>query len=163
VVSYLQLAHNERHLATGSPIAKVIHSFGRAEQVDRAALARLVSSISRFLTPEEAAAAAHGADVEIVDSRPMGSRWTLNQVWERLGIGAAIRKAASGRRLDAAAVERVVFSGHAARLAAGLQARRDRLGRQAGRGHRLPRLHRRRGLRSDGLPARRARGLSPVT
>ena len=52
VVAYLQLAHNERHPDTGSPVAKVIHSFGRADTVDREALARLVSSISRFLTPE---------------------------------------------------------------------------------------------------------------
>jgi hypothetical protein len=58
VVAYLQLAHNERHPETGSPVAKVIHNFGRAEQVDRAALARLVSSISRFLTPEQAMSAA---------------------------------------------------------------------------------------------------------
>ncbi len=38
VVLYLQLAHNERHLETGSPMAKVIHNFGRAEKVDRDAL-----------------------------------------------------------------------------------------------------------------------------
>ncbi len=38
VVSYLQLAHNERHPENGSPVAKVIHNIGRAEQVDRAAL-----------------------------------------------------------------------------------------------------------------------------
>jgi hypothetical protein len=43
VVRYLQLAHNERHPVSGSPVAKVIHNFGRAEKVDRAALARLVS------------------------------------------------------------------------------------------------------------------------
>ena len=49
VVRYLQLAHNQRHPETGNPTAKVIHNFGRAERVDRAALARLVSSISRFL------------------------------------------------------------------------------------------------------------------
>jgi len=110
VVRYLQLAHNERHPDTGNPVAKVIHSFGRAEQVDRAALARLVSSISRFLTPEEAAAAATGMDVEVVDSRRLGGTWTLDRVWERLGIGAAIRKAATGRRLDGEAVERVVFA-----------------------------------------------------
>jgi len=110
VVRYLQLAHNERHPDTGNPVAKVIHSFGRAEQVDRAALARLVSSISRFLTPEEAVAAATGMDVEVVDSRRLGGTWTLDRVWERLGIGAAIRKAATGRRLDAQAVERVVFA-----------------------------------------------------
>ncbi len=107
VVRYLQLAHNERHPDTGSPVAKVIHSFGRAEQVDRAALARLVSSISRFLTPQEAAAT--GMDVEVVDSRRLGGAWTLDRVSERLGIGAAIRKAATGRRLDGEVVERVVF------------------------------------------------------
>jgi hypothetical protein len=110
VVRYLQLAHNERHPDTGVPVAKVIHSFGRAEQVDRAALARLVSSISRFLTPEEAVAAASGMDVEVVESRRLGGTWTLDRVWERLGIGAAIRKAADGRRLDGEAVERVVFA-----------------------------------------------------
>jgi hypothetical protein len=110
VVRYLQLAHNERHPETGSPVAKVIHNFGRAEKVDRAALARLVSSISRFLTPEQAAAAAHGAEVEVLDSRRLGGTWTLDRVWERLGIGAAIGKAAQGRRLDGGAVERVVFA-----------------------------------------------------
>ncbi len=110
MVRYLQLAHNERHPDTGVPVAKVIHSFGRAEQVDRAALARLVSSISRFLTPEEAVAAANGMDVEVLESRRLGGTWTLDRVWERLGIGAAIRKAADGRRLDGRAVERVVFA-----------------------------------------------------
>jgi len=110
VVAYLQLAHNERHPETGSPVAKVIHNFGRAEQVDRAALARLVSSISRFLTPEQAMSAAAGADVEVLDSRPLGGTWTLDRVWERLGVGAAIRRVATGRRLDGEAVERVVFA-----------------------------------------------------
>jgi hypothetical protein len=110
VVRYLQLAHNERHPDTGNPVAKVIHNFGRAEKVDRAALARLVSSISRFLTPEEAAAAAHGAEVEVLDSRRLGGTWALDRIWERLGIGAAIGKAATGRRLDGEAVERVVFA-----------------------------------------------------
>ena len=64
VVSYLQLAHNERHPVSGNPVAKVIHSFGRADQVDRAALARLVSSISRFLTPEQAVTATTAAGGE---------------------------------------------------------------------------------------------------
>jgi len=110
VVRYLQLAHNERHPVSGSPVAKVIHSFGRADKVDRDALARLVSSISRFLTPEQAATAAAGAEVEILDSRRLGGAWTLDRVWERLGIGAAIRRVAKSRRLDGEAVERVVFA-----------------------------------------------------
>ena len=108
-VSYLQLAHNERNQTTGTPTAKVIHNFGRADKVDRDALGRLVSSISRFLTPEQAATAAAGGEVEILDSRRLGGAWTLDRVWEKLGIGAAIRRAAQGRRLDGEAVERVIF------------------------------------------------------
>ena len=110
VVRYLQLAHNERHPVSGQPVAKVIHSFGRAELVDRAALARLVTSISRFLTPEEAAAAVAGSDVELVDSRQLGGAWVLDRVWDRLGIGAAIGTIAAARKLEAAAVERVLFA-----------------------------------------------------
>jgi hypothetical protein len=110
VVAYLQLAHNQRHPQTGTSTAKVIHNFGRADQIDREALARLVASISRYLTAEQAAAAAGGGEVEVVDSRRLGGTWTLDRLWERLAIGAAIRQVAAGRRLDADAVERVVFA-----------------------------------------------------
>ena len=110
MVSYLQLAHNERHPRTGSPVAKVIHNFGRADLVDREALARLVASISRFLDPEQAAAAAAGGEVEVLDSRRLGGAWMLDRMWERLEIGAAIRRVAAGRRLDGEAVERVIFA-----------------------------------------------------
>lgn len=111
VVSYLQLAHVEPHPDTGSPTAKVIHNFGRAETVDCEGLARLVSSISRFLAPDQAAvASAGGGEVEILDCRRLGGAWTLDQLWERLGISTAIRRAADGRRLDADAVERVIFT-----------------------------------------------------
>ena len=51
VVSYSQLAHNERHPHTGSLVAKVIHNFGRVDKVDHQALARLVASISRSWNP----------------------------------------------------------------------------------------------------------------
>ena len=110
VVSYLQLAHNERHPRTGSPVAKVIHNFGRADLVDREALRRLVASISRFLEPEQAVAAAAAAEVEVLDSRRMGGAWVLDRLWERLEIGAAVRRVAAGRRLDGEAAERVIFA-----------------------------------------------------
>jgi hypothetical protein len=110
VVSYLQLAHNERHPRTGNPVAKVIHNFGRADLVDRQALRRLVASISRFLEPEQAAAAAAAGEVEVLDSRRLGGAWVLDRIWERLEIGQAIRRAAAGRRLDGEAAERVIFA-----------------------------------------------------
>jgi len=131
VMSYLQLAHNERHPQTGSPVAKVIHNFGRAEQVDRAALARLVSSISRFLTPEQATAAAAGGG---------GDRGFPSAGWgvdagpglERLWIGAAIRRVAAGRRARwGCGRGGRVRPGRAAGAQAGQQARADGLGRQA--------------------------------
>jgi hypothetical protein len=109
-VAYLQLAHNERHPVSGSPVAKVIHNFGRADQVDREALRRLVASISRFLDPADAVAAAAGTDVEVIDARHLGGAFVLDRLWERLGIGEALRHAARGRRLDAWATERVVFA-----------------------------------------------------
>jgi hypothetical protein len=106
-LTYLQLAHNERHPVTGSPVAKVIHNFGR---VDKEALARLASSISRVLDPIGAAPALTSSDVEIVDSRRLGGAFVLDQMWERLGIGAALRSTASGRRINAEAVERICFA-----------------------------------------------------
>ena len=110
MVSYLQLAHNQRHPRTGSPVAKVIHNFGRADLVDREALRRLVASISRFLEPEQAVAAAAAGEVEVLDSRRMGGSWVLDRLWERLEIGQAIRRVAAGRRLDGQAAERVIFA-----------------------------------------------------
>jgi Transposase DDE domain len=110
VVSYLQLAHNERHPRTGSPVAKVIHNFGRADLVDREALRRLVASISRFLEPEQAVAAAAAGEVEVLEARRMGGSWVLGRLWERLEIGQAICRVASGRRLDGQAAERVIFA-----------------------------------------------------
>ena len=110
VVSYVQLAHNERHPVTGVSTAKVIHNFGRAEKVDREALARLVTSISRLLSPEQAMAAAAGAEVQVLDSRRLGGAWVADQVWRRIGIGDALRRVAAGRRLDADATERVLFA-----------------------------------------------------
>ena len=110
MVSYLQLAHNERHPKTGSPVARIIHNFGRADQVDREALRRLVASISRFLDPAEAVAAGSGAEVEIVDARRCGGAFVLDALFARLGIGKALRSAAEGRRLDAELVERICFA-----------------------------------------------------
>ena len=111
VVAYLQLAHSERHPDTGVPTAKVIHNFGRAELVDRAALARLVASISRFLDPQQAVAgSAAGAEIEVLDSRRLGGAWLLDRLWQRLGVDAALRRVAGSRRLDGDAVERVLFA-----------------------------------------------------
>lgn len=115
-VSYLALAQNERDPVSGVPRARIVHRFGRADQVDREGLARLVRSISRFLEPAEAVAATASGEVRIVESRSMGASWLADRLWERLGIGAAIVAAGGGRRLEAQAVERTLFAMVANRL-----------------------------------------------
>ena len=120
-VAYLALAHNERDPDTAMPKARIIHNFGRADQVDRDGLARLVKSISRFLDPADAVAATASGEVSVLDSRPMGTAWVADRLWERLGIARQIievaeRRRGPGRRVDAALVERVIFAMVANRL-----------------------------------------------
>ena len=55
IVEYFQLAHNERHPVTKKPVAKIIHTFGRADEVDREQLIRLCRSIARV------------CDIDIID------------------------------------------------------------------------------------------------
>ena len=115
-VSYLALAHNERDPKSGVPRAQIVHRFGRADQVDREALRRLVRSISRFLDPADAVAATVSGEVSVVESRAMGGCWVADRLWQRLGIDRAIIEAIGGRRLDAEAVERTIFAMVANRL-----------------------------------------------
>jgi len=115
-VAYLALAQNERDPETGVPRARIIHRFGRADQVDRDALARLVRSISRFLDPAEAVAATVSGEVSILESRTLGSAWVADRLWERLEIGKTIIACAGGRRVAAERVERAIFAMVANRL-----------------------------------------------
>jgi hypothetical protein len=52
VVTYYQLAHNERDPVTRKPVAKILHSFGRAEDLERDQLVRLCRSIARVCNVE---------------------------------------------------------------------------------------------------------------
>ena len=107
-VRYLQLAHNVWDPAAKRSKVQVIYNFGREDAANREALQRLVASVTRFLEPEKALAAA-GEGLEFAESRPLGGTWVLDALWTRLGIGAAMQRLLQGRRLDASA-ERVLFA-----------------------------------------------------
>jgi transposase len=107
VVRYLQLAHNVRPPGKRYPQAEVVYSFGREDQLDRAALARLVRSISRFLDPEQALQATATSELRFTSSRPLGGAYVLDALWQRLGLADAIARAAGSRKLDPR-VERVL-------------------------------------------------------
>jgi hypothetical protein len=108
VVRYYALAENVRHPEKGHVEARVVHSFGRADRLDRAALERLVRSIRRVLDVEGGEVPAHeGRDwaIEIEASFDLGVVHVVEQLWARLGIGQAIaaRLAADERRAPHAA------------------------------------------------------------
>jgi len=115
-VRYVQLAHNERHPSSGHAVAKVIHSFGREDRLDRQALARLVTSITRYLGPAaqlELELASHGAgdgELSFVAARRFGGVFALDGLWRQLGVDELVRSLLRGRRCDPAAVERVLFA-----------------------------------------------------
>ena len=109
IVRYYALAENVRHPEKGHVEAKVVHSFGRADRLDRAALERLVRSIRRVLEVDggEAPADAKGREraIEIEASFELGVVHVVEQLWARLGIGEVIaeRLAADERRAPHAA------------------------------------------------------------
>src|SRR5436305_3726633 len=109
-VRYLQLAHNEWDPAAGVSRTKVLYSFGREDQLDRAAVQRLVGALSRLLNPEQALAATGPAGLSFAESRPLGGAYALDGLWRRLGIDAAIRGLLAKRRIDEQLAERVLFA-----------------------------------------------------
>jgi Transposase DDE domain len=110
VVRYLQLAHNEWDAAAGVSRTKVLYSFGREDELDRPAVQRLVTALSRLLDPTAVAALATPVDMTLTDSRPMGGAYALDSLWRRLGVDTAIHDALAGKRVDAARVERILFA-----------------------------------------------------
>src|SRR6266545_2431855 len=56
-VRYLHLAHNEWDPTAGRSVPKILHSFGREDHLDRSAITRLVTSLSKLLDPADALAA----------------------------------------------------------------------------------------------------------
>ena len=107
-VRYLQLAHNVWDPAAKRSRVQVVYNFGREEPATREALERLVASVGRHLEPGKARAiAAEG--LEFAESRPLGGTHVLDALWERLGIGPAMRGLLKGRRLDPGA-ERALFA-----------------------------------------------------
>jgi transposase len=119
--SYLALAHNYRDPDSGVSKPKILHSFGREDQLDPDALQRLMGSIARHLDVAVPGSVPDDGDpatlnLEPVDGRDLGGVWVLDQLWSKLGIGTEIRKLATspkhrpGRKLDVALLERIIFA-----------------------------------------------------
>jgi hypothetical protein len=105
-VRYVQLVENEWDPATKSSRMRVVHSFGREDRLDRAAVERLAGSLGRLLGREPAGAA---PELAYSGSVAYGGAYLLDQLWQRLGIGQIMTAMLAGTRRDAA-TERVLFA-----------------------------------------------------
>jgi len=92
-VEYFQLAHNERHPQTRKPVARIIHNFGRADQLDRQELVRLCNSIARVCglivtDPVDPATQSigFGEGLIIKQTLSLGCPLVVEALWERLGL-----------------------------------------------------------------------------
>jgi hypothetical protein len=110
VVRYLQLAHNEWDAGLQRSRTRVLYNFGREDELDRDAIVRLVTSLSRLPEPGAALAATARTGWEFVSSMPLGGAYVLDGLWRRLGIDAVIRGCVKDRRLDSAVLERTLFA-----------------------------------------------------
>src|SRR6266849_11063601 len=89
-VRYLQLAHNKWDPAARRSVPKIVYSFGREDQLDKAAVRRLVASLAGLLDPGETPAAAADGELAFTESRPCGGAYVLDALWQRLGIGTIL-------------------------------------------------------------------------
>jgi hypothetical protein len=105
-VAYYALAQNVWNAQTKRSEAQVIHNFGRADQLDKAALQRLIASIQRVIDADAAGAIATSGkaslpDIEIDAALELGVVLAARTLWEDLGIGAAIRGCVAEGELSA--------------------------------------------------------------
>jgi transposase len=118
VVRYAALAHNRR--VEGKVKPDVLMNLGRVDQLDVDGLRRLAASITKHFgegedsmagpsDAVEAGLAAGASPMEVLDSRPIGTSWLLNVLWDKLRIAAAIKQATDGRRFTTN-MERVLFA-----------------------------------------------------
>lgn len=112
--TYIQLAHNVRDPKSGYARAQVLYTFGRADSLDVEAIRRLVRSLCRFISPEEAlevqASLKSGVSgLRFIQSLPLGGAYVLRKLWERLGLEKVISEALAQREF-ASPVEWAIFA-----------------------------------------------------
>lgn len=96
--TYVQLAHNVRDPRSGFARARVLYTFGRADSLDLGAIRRLVRSLCRFISPEDALEAQGSTPaLRFIKSVPLGGAYLLRHLWERLGLQTVLAKALQKR------------------------------------------------------------------
>lgn len=123
VVEYYQLAHNERHPETKKPVARIIHNFGRTDELDRDDLVRLCRSIARVcglkvadpIAGDNDSSSVFPKNLSLIRTHTLGTPLVIEALWERLGIGKILRDIGTSKKLRVP-YERALFATVANRL-----------------------------------------------
>jgi hypothetical protein len=108
-VAYHQLAENVWDSERGCAVAKVVYSFGRADELDPDKLKRLAKSILRVVddTPQPSQKAA--MPIRLRDAWPVGGVWVLAHLWHEVGMDAEIKSLLGASRIKQP-FERALFA-----------------------------------------------------
>ena len=107
VATYYHLAHNYWDSESKQSVVRVIHNFGRADELDREHLVRLCQSIARIcglqvtdpVQTSEMARTENLAELkslpdtlQLVRTMELGTLVVIEALWEQLGIGKSLRE-----------------------------------------------------------------------
>lgn len=105
--TYVQLCESEWDAERGSSRTRILHSFGRKEELDLAQIARLVEQLSAYLGSEDPRGIS--GQVELTDTWDFGGLHLLDGLWKELELDGFFLEALGARRFEAP-VERALFA-----------------------------------------------------
>jgi transposase len=105
--TYVQLCESEWDPKRGSARTRILHSFGRKEELDLRQIGRLAGQLASYLGAEESGDAP-GA-IEFTDTWDFGGPHLLDGLWRELGLEEFFGRALRARRFEAP-VERALLA-----------------------------------------------------
>lgn len=101
---YVQLCESEWDAERGSARTRILHSFGRKEELDLPQIARLVEQLSGYLDAEE-----RPGGIELTDTWDFGGPHLLDGLWRELELDSFFAGVLEDRQFEAP-VERALFA-----------------------------------------------------
>jgi transposase len=107
-VTYLHLAHNAWDPERKVTRTKILHSFGRKDQLDIEAIRRLIKSLSSYLPPKEQLSLLP-KDFKFLWSRSFGHLYLLDHLWRKLSLDEFFLSELKRRSFEVP-IERAIFA-----------------------------------------------------
>jgi transposase len=107
---YYQLCHNSWNPETNRSHTEVIYNLGRSDQIDPAAIRRLMQSLSKLLPEKDTGLFSTDTETPgFAGAKSLGGTWLLDQLWHRMGIDQSLNKLLKSRKHQQA-IERHILA-----------------------------------------------------